>query len=112
MEANHFRPEGLDDRAVCVIEWGPICGSHLDLGIDTELDIVGFELLAPLAIDKRVIFCRGIAEEVHVDGGESSLPVLYHRFRMLSQSYLSGRIESTSTCYSNCDSPSSRTRSG
>ena len=68
MEAHHFRPEGLDNRAICVIEGGSICGSYLHLGIDIELGIVAFQSLAPLAIDKRVISRQSMAEEIHVDG--------------------------------------------
>src|ERR1700758_2102511 len=104
MEAHHLRPESLDYRAICVIERGPICGSHLHLEIDTELDVIGFQSLAPLAIDKRVIFCRAMAEEIHVDGSRDSRPELDQLFRKLSRSQLRGRYGSKSTCNSNRDS--------
>src|ERR1700751_4860257 len=104
MEAHHFRPDGLDYRAICVIEWDPICRSPLHLEIDTELDIVWFQLLAPLAIDNRVIAYRSMAEEIHVDGRGSSRPELDQRFRKLSWRHLRGRQGSKSTCNSNRDS--------
>src|SRR5450631_2934076 len=112
MEAHHLRPEGLDYRAICVIEGGSVCGSHLHLGIDIELGIVAFQSLAPLTIDKRVISCRGMAEEIHVDGSGSSLPELDQRFRKLSRSHLRGRQGAKSTCNSNRDSHLRRAGSG
>ena len=78
MEAHHLRPEGLDYRAICVIEGGPICGSHPHLWIDIELGIVALQSLAPLAIDNRVISRRSMAKEIHVDGSGTVLTTNAH----------------------------------
>src|SRR6202023_1175757 len=71
-----------------------------------------FQSLAPLAIDKRVIFRRSMAEEIHVDGSGSSRLELDQGLRKLTRSELRGRYGSKSTCSCNRDSHLRRAGSG